>query len=116
MSERADDQASISRRDVALWVAALAGPAAALAQVSFGLMLVPAARGQESKALLWLATAVVLVATATGLGYCAARSLHDVGETEARRLVARGGVALGLFSIAVIVVQAMPLWILSLKD
>jgi hypothetical protein len=116
MAERTDDAAGRRKGEVALWLAALAGPAAAFAQVAIGLMLVPAARDQRSKAILYAFSALALATTIAGLAYCSIRLARGNPQSQGLRFIARGGVALDVFAIAVIAAQTVPIWLLALEE
>jgi hypothetical protein len=127
-SERANDDASgklvdasLQRfRDLGPWIACLAGPTAALGQVTFGLALVPAARGLGGKTLLYALTLLMLGVTVAAALACLrdlrrARTLPaDATSTERARFIAQAGLLINLFSAVVIVAQALPIAMLEL--
>lgn len=110
--------------DLAPWFAWLTGPVCALTQLTLAFVLQPTAHDLGSKALLYVLSAALLIATALAALACArsyrrARLLTR-GQRPALRdraeLLGLGGVLLNAFSLLALVAQIVPIIGLGLGD
>jgi hypothetical protein len=117
--------ASLQRwRDLGPWVAVVTGPLAALSQLTLGFVLTPAARDLGSKTILHAISVLMLAATvaatlACGRHFRRARTTAEDPRSERAsraRFVGLGGLLLNLFSLLLVLAQALPIFMLGLED
>jgi hypothetical protein len=108
-----DEQAhAISGQDVLLWLGMMTGPIAYAITllVSYAIVSVTASDERGQRTMVLIVSALALLATAIA-GVLAARLRPD---TDRKRFMARGGVAMSIFFGAVIVAHTIPALILRM--